>query len=251
MAKDPPLATVMRAFDVLDILHRIDGGGPTAVAQRLSVPKSTAHEYLKTLEATGVVINNKGTYELSLKLLGLGSQIQYRRRLFHVAKSEVMKLAAATGESANVTVVEHGRAVILFSDGEVEGTDIGTYPGLITPMHSVAAGKVILAHKPTSFVEDVIDQHGLEAVTDETITDRTQLYSELDRINSQGYAVDVDEHVVGMGLVASPILRNEDILGSIVTICPTSTLADDDRRQEFIEATQEAAKVVAFNYEYA
>lgn len=251
MATDAPLGTVVNAFEVLDVLRRIDGGGPMAIARELDMPKSTAHEYLKTLEAIGFVINDGGSYNLSLRLLQIGSQIQYRRRLFHVARSEVVKLANTTGQSANVTVVEHGRAVILYSEGEVEGINIGTYPGLVTPMHTLAAGKVILAHKPRSFAEDVIDEHGLEQATSETIVDRETLFSELDRIESQGYAADADEHVVGMGLVASPIVHDGEILGSIVIACPTSTLAVENRQEEFVEATQRAAKVVAFNYEYA
>lgn len=250
MAEDAPLATVVRAFDALEVLWRIDGGGVTDVADQLDVPKSTAHEYLKTLAATDVVVNDDGEYRLSLELLGIGSRIQYRKRLYHVAKPEVTKLAAATDQGANVTVEERGRAVILYTEGGPEGLSLGTYPGLATPMHSLAPGKVILAHRPRSFVEEVIDEHGLTAVTDETITDRERLFEELDCIESRGYAIDRDEHVVGMGLVAAPVEHESEVLGSVAVVCPTTTLSADHRREELVDATLDAAKVVAFNYEY-
>lgn len=250
MAVDAPLTTVARAFEAVDVLWRIDGGGVTEIADRLDVPKSTAHEYLKTLEATGFAVNEGGTYRLSLKLLALGSRVQYRHRLFHVARPEVRKLAESTGQAANVTTDERGRAVILYSEGSAEGFSLGTYPGLTSPMHSLAAGKVVLAHRSRSFVESVIEEHGLAAVTEETITERETLFAELDRIESQGYAIDRDEHVIGMGLVAAPIDVDGEVLGSVAVVCPTSTLGDDDRRQSLVEAAQDAAKVVAFNYQY-
>lgn len=250
MAEDAPLTTVVRAFDTIEVLWRIDGGGVTAVADALDLPKSTAYEYLKTLEETGVVVKDDGEYRLSLKLLAIGSRIQYRMRLFHVSRPELKKLAETTGEAANVTIDERHRAVILSSEGSVEGLNLGTYPGLTSPMHSLAPGKVILAHRPSEFAETVLETHGLEPVTEETITDREALFEELDRVAERGYAVDWDEHVVGMGLVAVPIEHEGEVIGAVSIVCPTTTLTDEDRREEFVEATRNTAKVIAFNYEY-
>lgn len=250
MAEDAPLTTVVRAFDTLEVLWRIDGGGVTDVADTLDLPKSTAYEYLKTLEATGFVVNDGGEYRLSLKLLAVGSRIQYRMRLFHVSTPEIKKLAETTGEAANVTIEERHQAVILTREGSVEGLNLGTYPGFTSPMHSLAPGKVILAHRSRSFVDEVLDERGLAPVTSETITDRDALFEELDRIADRGYAVDWDEHVVGMGLVSVPIEHEGDVLGAVSVVCPTTTLVDEDRREDFVEAVRNASKVISFNYEY-
>ena len=246
----PPLTTVVRAFEVLEVLWRLDGAGVTAVADQLDVPKSTAHEYLHTLEWSGYVVNDGGEYELSLKLLGVGSRIQYRKRLYHVSKTEVEKLAESTGEAANVTVAERGQAVILHSAESGDGLSLGTYPGLATPIHSLAPGKVILAGRPREYLDEVIERHGLEPVTDDTITDREELCEELDRIAEQGYAVDWDEQVVGMGLVAVPIEVEGEVIGAVTLVCPTAKLTDQDRREELVEAVRNASNVVSFNYQY-
>lgn len=250
MATDAPLTTVARAFDVVEVLWRIDGGGVTAVASNLDLPKSTVHEYLGTLEATGVAVNDDGTYRLSLKLLAIGSRVQYRKRLFHVSRPEIQKLAETTGQAANVTVAERKRAVILDSAGSAEGLSLGTYPGLASPMHSLAPGKVLLAHRSEDYVESMIDEHGLESVTDETVTTREALFDQLDRIRSRGYAVDRDEHVVGMGLVAAPIEHDGEVIAAVTVVCPTTTLSDEERRAELVAAVEDAAKVIALNYEY-
>jgi len=250
MPEDAPLTTVVRAFDTLEVLWRIDGGGVTEVATALELPKSTTYEYLKTLEATGFVVNEDGEYRLTLRLLAVGSRVQYRKRLFHVSKPELKKLAETTGEAANVTIEERGRAVILDSVGTAEGLNLGTYPGLASPMHSLAPGKVLLANRPRSFLDEVVETHGLAADTAETITDREALVEELDEIESQGYAVDWDEHVVGMGLVAVPIEHEGEVIGVVTVVCPTTTLTQEDRRAEFVEAARNASKVIAFNYQY-
>lgn len=250
MPDDAPLTTVVRAFDTLEALWRVDGGGVTEIADELGLPKSTAYEYLKTLEATGFVATEDGEYRLTLELLAVGSRVQYRKRLFHVSKPELKKLAETTGEAANVTVEERGRAIILDSVGTAEGLNLGTYPGLASPMHSLAPGKVILAHRPRSFLDDVVAEHGLAPDTDETITDREALEAELDDIEARGYAVDWDEHVVGMGLVAVPIEVDGEVIGAVSIVCPTTTLTTGDRRGEFVEAAKNTSKVIAFNYQY-
>lgn len=273
MTARPPLTTVVRALDTLEVLWRLDGAGVTAVAEQLDLPKSTVHEYLNTLEQTGYVVNDGGVYSLSLKLLEVGSRIQYRNRLYHVSRTEIGKLADETGEAANVTVEERGRAVILHSEESVDGLSLGTYPGLATPIHSLAPGKVILAGRPPSFLDEVVDRHGIEAVTDETITDRDALEAELEQVAADGYAVDWDEQVVGMGLVAVPITVDPagsgpptpaeddpdaaepgavagEVLGAATVVCPTARLRDPTQREDLVQAVRNASNVISFNYQY-
>lgn len=249
MAQNAPLTTVVRAFDTVEVLWRLDGAGVTDVATHLGVPKSTAHDYLTTLAETDFVVKEDGRYELSLKLLAVGSRVQYRKRLFHAAKTEVMKLADTTGEAANVTVEERDLAVILYSEESDEGLSLGTYPGLSRSLHSLAAGKAIIAHYPRSRVDEIVRERGLTQVTEETITDRDELDEELDRIRSRGYAVDWDEHIIGMGLVAAPIVHEDTVLGSVTVACPTSTITVDRQREELVEAVRNSAKAIALNYQ--
>ena len=78
-----------------------------------------------------------------------------------------------------------------------------------------------------------------------------ELLEELGQIREQGYAVDSNEQVVGMGVVAAPVKVEKRIVGSIGIVCPTDRLEDDDFRQELVREVQKSANIVSVNYQYS
>lgn len=249
--ESPPLTTIQRAIEIMDVLRAEKTVGVSELARRMDLPKSTVHDYLRTLVAMGYVVNEDGEYSLGLRLLELGGHVKYRNRLFHVAKPELERLVEKTGELASVNVEERGRFVILHTEFGSESLRLGTYPGLTTPIHTHAAGKVMLAEYPEERTARLLDEHGLEAVTDHTVTDREELLAELAEIRERGYGVDWNEQVVGMGVVAAPVRTEEEVLGSLGVVCPTDRLVDEEYQRELAREVQKSANVVSVNYQYS
>ena len=246
-----PLRTVRRAFELLDVLRVRGPLGVSEVADRLDLPKSTAHDYLRTLRELGYVVNDAGIYRLGYRLLELGGQAKHRNRLFQVARPELERAAEATGEVVSLNIEERGEFVVLHSEFGENALRLGIYPGLRIPLHTHAAGKVLLAGFDADRVDRIVDRHGLPARTDHTITDRDDLDAELRAIADQGYAVDRNEQVVGMGVVAAPVVVERGVLGSIGLVCPADKLRDEDYRAELVAAAQQSANVVSVNYQYS
>ena len=247
----PPLKTIQRAFEIMDVLKEQKEVGVADLSRQLDLPKSTVHDYLRTLRTMGYVINEDGTYRLGFQLLELGGQVKYRNRLFHVAKPELERLVEKTGELVSINVEERGRFVILHTEFGSESLRLGIYPGLKTPIHTHAGGKVILAFLGEERIDSIIDDHGLTARTGQTITDREALDAELETIREQGYGIDRNEQVVGMGTVAAPVRIGEEVLGSIGVVCPSDRLRDESYRQELADEVQKSANIVSVNYQYA
>lgn len=245
------LRTVHRAAEILDLLQAEGALGVAELGERLDAPKSTVHDYLRTLEARGFVDNDGGTYSLGLRLLQLGGHVKHRNRLFHVARPQLERLAEDSGELASVNVEDDGRFVILHTESGPESLHLGVYPGMTTPIHTHAAGKVILGALPEGRVEDILSTRGLERVTEHTITSREALAAELAEIRERGYAVDADEQVVGMGVIAAPVTADDRVLGSIGLVCPTDRLEDEQHRTELAREVQQAANVVGVNFQYS
>lgn len=243
------LKSVRRAFDIVDLLWQLDGATPTAVSERLDIPLSTAHDYLQSLAATEYVTGEDGVYRLGYAFLSMGSRLQRRNRLFHVSQQELRSVADETGETANVSVTEGDEWVILHNESGSRGFNLGHYPGLKTPLHTHAAGKVILANLPVDRRESILDA-GLERMTAETVTDPDELRSELATIRERGVAVDRDEQVVGMGVVAAPLIGDGDVLGAIAVVCPSGHLDEPAHRTELSQRIREAADTVLINYQY-
>ena len=246
----PPLRTIERAFEVIDVLWELNGTGPAELAKHMDLPKSTAHDYLRTLASTGYVVRQDGQYQIGHQFLAMGGQLKYRNRLFHIARPELKKIASETGELSNIGIEEDGKCVTLHAVKGTQSLNLGIHSGLITPMHSHATGKAILAHLPYEYVHDIIDSEGLEQMTKHTITDVETLIAELETIREDGYAVDWDQQVVGMGVVAVPILVDDDVLGAVTITCPTDRLKDRTYREELVRALREAANTIMINYQY-
>ncbi|MBP1954788.1 DNA-binding IclR family transcriptional regulator [Halarchaeum rubridurum] len=245
----PTMQSVERVFEVVDVLWREDGAGPAAVAEALDIHRSTAHGYLRSLEAVGYAVNDGGTYELSYRFLDMGTRLQYRNRVFQAAREEISRLSRETGELPTLAVEEAGGAVILHQRPGENALELGTYSGMRTPLHTTASGKTILAHMPAERVDAVLDG-GLERVTDRTVTDPERLRERLASIREDGHAVDVDQQVVGMGTVAVPLHPDDDHVASLAIACPSERIRNESYQDELVGALKESRNRISIKYQY-
>ncbi|MFH5800873.1 IclR family transcriptional regulator [Haladaptatus sp. CMAA 1911] len=152
---------------------------------------------------------------------------------------------------ADINAEDNGQAVILHYERGDQALDLGMYPGMRTPLHTHASGKAILAHLSENRVDEIIDRHGLESMTDRTITNINSLTDELEEIREEGYAVDWDEQVSGMGIVAAPILVNDAVLGAVGIIAPSDRVRDESYQSQLQQRIREASSSISINYQYS
>jgi DNA-binding IclR family transcriptional regulator len=245
-----PLTTVARAFEVLNLLWELDGAGPSEIAARLDLPDSTVYDYLRSLNQTAFVSRENGEYRLSSYFITIGGKMKYRNRLYQVAKPEMKQVVSETDELVGLTVENDGRALVYHQEEGRQALNLGTYSGATTPLHTVATGKAILAYLPEERIDEIIDERGLEQRTDQTITDPETLKRELEQIREDGFAVDWDEQVIGMGMAAVPIIIDDEILGSFGIVVPTGRIRDSTYREEIVQKLQEMTNKVTINYQY-
>lgn len=250
MCTNTSLKTVLTTMEVLEILEREDGIGPSALADRLGVTRPTAYGYLSTLTEAGYARNENGTYYISYRILGLGSRLKYRNRFFRASEVPLRKLVSDVGNPVYIGVEESGEWVILHRDGDITSIDIRTYPGLRLPLHTHAAGKVVLADMEPERRDEVIDSRGLDRLTEKTVTDRAALEAELAQIEAQGYAVSWDQQAIGVGTVARPVVDDDEFLGTISIATLTATLQDEENRAFFLKRLKEAGEEVVLNYRH-
>lgn len=246
-----PVKTVKKNFEVIEYLKENDGGTLAEMNSEFSMSKSTLHNHLSTLVEVGYVRKTGDEYELGLKFLDVGGYLRKRIDLFQVAESEVNKLAAETGELANLTTEEFGRGVYLYRSKGVDAVDLDTYVGLRCYLHNTAFGKAILGHMSESQAEAVLDRHGLPQETPNTVGSREELLSELETIQKQGYAVDDEERLDGLRCVAAPIHdETGTILGTISVSAPTSRMQGETFETVMPNKVRSAANVIELNIKY-
>jgi DNA-binding IclR family transcriptional regulator len=142
-----------------------------------------------------------------------------------LAKEKVHELAEETDERVQFLVEEYGWAVYVHRALGRHAVETDPGIGSRIPLHSNSSGKVILANLPDERVEEIIENRGLPAMTDNTITDEAELYDEFRRIRERGYAYNRSENTEGVHSVGVPVFAPDDrIIGSLSVSGPTHRL---------------------------
>lgn len=252
MSTDVPVKAAKVSLEIVEILRECDGAGVSEVANALDKPTSTVHDHLRTLEQEEYLIKKDEQYHVSTRFLQLGDQARSRKKVFKIARPEVEELAEETGEHSNLMIEEHGLGVFLYRVRGPDAVQLDTHAGMRVPLQTTALGKTIMAFRPQSEVDAIIERHGLPAVTDETVTDKSELYETLEEVRERGYAYDDEERVKGMRCVAAPILDQSDRAIAAVSVSgPKSRMQEDRFTDEIPSQILRSANVIEVNLTYS
>ncbi|MGB3681564.1 MAG: IclR family transcriptional regulator [Rubrobacteraceae bacterium] len=200
------MQSVDRAITVMELLSRQGWSGVTEVANEIGIHKSTAYRLLATLKDRGIVEQDSATekYRLGFGVVLLASTVTADLDVVRYAKPVCESLSEETEETVTVTVLEGDQAVVIHQTLSTSSMMNVDWSGWHTPLHTTAAGKVLLAHLPKHRREIVLKRH-LESFTEHTIVDPDVLRRQLQEIRETGYGYTVEELEVGMNAVGAPI----------------------------------------------
>jgi DNA-binding IclR family transcriptional regulator len=108
-----------------------------------------------------------------------------------------------------------------------------------------------LSHLPERRVEEIIDQRGLPAKTNNTITDADELFDELETIREQGFAIDNEENITGLKCIAAPVLGNDSVKGALSVSYPISRITGDSFTEELSAVIKRSANVIELNSKFS
>jgi IclR family acetate operon transcriptional repressor len=194
-----------RAFALLE--HMAAAGGDVALSElaaRSGLPLPTIHRIVRTLVSSGYVRQLPSRrYALGPRLIGLGESAS--RMLGAWARPHLTELVEQVGETANMATLDGDEVVYVAQVPSRHSMRMFTEVGRRVSVHSTGVGKALLAQLPPNRVAELLDRAGMPAETQHTITDPDTLAEELERIRTQGYAVDDGEQEVGVRCVAVPV----------------------------------------------
>lgn len=245
------LSTLKRATKVVEFLMESGGATVAEISEALSLSKSSAYNYVSTMHDDGWLVKKSSTYHLSPKFFQVGAYVRMTNTLFETARSEVDDLAEDTGETTHISTEHNNREIHLYkAHGDKAVGDEYHRAKLHTSsyLHDTATGKAILSAMPKADVEAIIDANGLPEKTPNTITDRDELFDQLETIRDRGYAVNDEEEIEGLRAVGAPIQKQRgEVAGSISLSGPTSRLRDERFREEIPKLVIQTANVIEVN----
>ncbi|MGB0498960.1 MAG: IclR family transcriptional regulator, partial [Rubricella sp.] len=241
--------SVVRALSLMRAIAASDSGLTlTEVAERASLPASTTHRLLTTLESERFVRFDPttGFWQIGVNAFVVGSAFTRTRNLLLLAKPYLRRLMETTGETANI-FVENGGQVVCLDQVESRFTMRAiTQVGGRIQMHCSGSGKAILAHMPQDRVQRLLFDEPLAIVTARTITDPDALMRELEEVRRTGIAYDDEEHADGLRCVASCILGETGQPVAAVSVSgPVSRIADSRLPEIGRQVTEIAQEITA------
>jgi DNA-binding IclR family transcriptional regulator len=216
-------STVEKAVAVLFHLHAEPAAqGVTAIGRALGLPKSSAHRLLAALGRRGLVERDeRGRYRTGIGLVALGLGVLEREPVVVAARPVLEEEAERLGETVFLVVARAGRLRVL---DKAEGTGFlraAPRVGAEVPVHATAVGKLFLA-----FAEEAIPAlpERLEAYTSKTRTRRRDLAAEVARARRRGFAVNRDEWIRGLSVVAAPVIAKARMAAAVAVAAPSARL---------------------------
>lgn len=203
------LQTVTRALAILEILGKHRLLPASSINKHLGYHRSTTYRLLATLKQLGYIRRDEktGLYSLSTKILTMAASIQDQFDIAGTARPILEALQKKTGETVHLATLNDGEVVYL---DKIESTRalrvvMSSRTGQRAPLYCTGIGKVFLAAMSGEELDGFFQTADLTRYTENTRVDRESLLAEIERVRENGYALDREEHEIGVFCVAVPV----------------------------------------------
>ena len=208
--------------------------GVTELSRRLGIGKSTAHRLVNTLAEERLLEQDPdtGAYRLGLAMYELGTSVYWHTDLHEACTPVLDQLRNATKETVQVSVLD-GREVVYVERRESPQTlRLFGRVGHRNDAHCTSTGKLLLACLPPEELDRTLRGWRLPAKTPHTITKIEVLRSEIQQIQTQGWAQNINEAEMGVGSVAAPV-RNGlgEVVAAVSIAGPVQRLGGESLRR--------------------
>jgi DNA-binding IclR family transcriptional regulator len=247
---DTEVGVLDRAVAILDA---VEHGARThaAVVRATGLSRTTAHRLLKSLEAHGLIehVGGRG-YRLGPRLLTLAAASLQEPALRDVAHSPLERLAAATGESAQLYATSvDGRVCV---DAVESSSELRTFVriGEELPLWAGSAGKVFMAAMTPDQAEDLVSR--ARRLTPATPTG-DRLRRQLATARRLGWTTSSGERQEGVGSVSAPVHGPRgEVIAAVSISGPTSRIRRVDAKRyasAVVAAAREIESALGVSYQ--
>ena len=192
---------VTRAGAILDVLAESAGEapGPTELARRLGLPKSSIANICNALAEIGLVRRIGTGFALGRKLAELGgaylASVDQVQEFYEACRS----LETGSEETVQLAVLDGLEMTYLARHDGRQPVRLTSQIGRRLPATVTATGKASLASLPDDELDRrLADVGDLPAFTPNSITTVAQLRGDLELVRQRGYAMDDEETVEGV-----------------------------------------------------
>lgn len=223
--------SLVRALSLLNRIAAGDEGATlTELSQQVGLSPSTAHRLLTTLEQERYVQFDaeRRLWSVGVQAFTSGQAFLRSRSLVGAARPHMRALMEDSEETVNLAVEDGGEAIYLTQVECRQMMRAFARPGGRVPLHCSGVGKALLSAMPDPALSRVLHRHGLPRVTARTRATAGALREDLAGCRTRGYAIDDEEHAIGLRCVAAVIFNeNADPVAAVSLSGPMARIPDE------------------------
>jgi DNA-binding IclR family transcriptional regulator len=234
--------TLFRGLDVIDAV--VDGPITLAdLAAKLGLTRSTAHRLASALaDRRYLTFVPRQGYQLGPKLLELGFRAQRQTDLVQMARPHLESLAASTGDTVHLGVLDSDRALYLDKIPGRRRIEISSRVGDRHPLTSTGLGKALL-------LDDEADRWRQLFNKDQATGSPAAKYGIwLERMKDyvgSGHAFDLEENEDLIRCVAAPIRGANGGIVAAISVSSAAQYMADERMRALSEEVRAIALAIS------
>jgi DNA-binding IclR family transcriptional regulator len=219
------LARLLGLFDAL--ARHPDGLKLVDLSNALQAPRSSLLNLLRPLVSDGYVSSDGMHYRLGPAVFRLSAGILSGWQSSEMLHPYVSELARCTRESVHLGVLDAEGRTIVYVDSidSPRSVGYGVAIGSAQPLHSTAAGRVLLAFGDRRWVDSYLASSAPATLTPALCPMPSSFRDELAEIRRTRFSVDMGEAFPEFGSVAAPIFGLKGhVIAAIAVGAPVSQL---------------------------
>jgi DNA-binding IclR family transcriptional regulator len=234
---DRVLGSALKCLTLIEELAAQHGPvGVADLAKRLDARRGTVHQQLRTLIAAGWAEQlDDARYRLTLRPVSIGAAVLEQAHLGSRILPTLTRLAAETGETASIAVLDRGAALILQRVAADRALTVDIKPGTPMPLTVSASGRVLVAFARDGEVQR-LGENGVALPGEEIV----------EAARRDGYAEQLDEYVAGMSSIAMPLTGTKLGTAALALTAPTERFSSDRLLAKLHEARDELALILGW-----
>jgi IclR family pca regulon transcriptional regulator len=190
--------------------------GVSDLGRTVGLSRSTTHRYVATLTRLGYLEQDDASkkYRLGPRVLDLGFSAINSMDLRELAAPHLQQLSDQTGFTVNMAILDGVDIVYVercrSSRAGQREIDLNLHIGARLPAYCTSMGKILLAYLPREEQEARLEEVQLRQRGPNTLTARSDLLAELERVRADGLAINNEELAYGLRSIAAPVRRGSD-----------------------------------------
>jgi DNA-binding IclR family transcriptional regulator len=231
----------------LRVLELFNGRTPpltlTDIHDASGLPKSTLVRLLSALAEAEFVrkVDERPAYRLGHKVMELADSYVSSLDITQVAGDYLDSLSRQTRQTSNVGLLDGDQILHVCVRLPDRPLRFEQSVGARSHNHCTGLGKVLLADLEPEQVSAHVMAEPYHKLTERTISRRAELDSELRRIRRKGFALDDNEHNVGLRCLAIALRHDGETLAALSVSGPSGEFGPEDQRR-YLDALQDTAE---------